>query len=66
MTDNKSYTISQAAELLQVSSAFVHRIIFIGKLKVTGNRISEESLNEYLTKHGEYLESVRSRQCLRR
>lgn len=66
MTDNKSYTISQAAELLQVSSAFVHRIIFIGKLKVTGNRISEESINQYLSKDGESLEKLRSGVCLRR
>jgi len=65
MTDNISYTISQAAQFLQVSNAFVHRIIFTGKLRVTNHQISQESLNEYLTKHGEYLESVRSGECLR-
>ena len=66
MSDNISYTIPKVAELLRVSSAFVHRVIFIGKLKVTSNRISEESLNEYLSKHGEYLERLRSGECLRR
>lgn len=66
MTDNISYTIPKVAELLRVNSAFIYRIIFIGKIKVNSNRISEESLNEYLSKHGEYLESVRSGECLRR
>ena len=66
MSDNIFYTIPQIAELLRISSAFVYRVIFTGKLKVTSNRISQESLNEYLTKHGEYLESVRSGECLRR
>lgn len=64
--DNKSYTISQAADLLRVSSAFIHRIIFTDKIKITSNRISEESIKEYLSKHGEYLERVRSDECLRR
>lgn len=66
MSDNKSYTIPKVAELLRVSSPFIYRIIYTGKLKVTSNRITQQSINDYISKHGEYLERLRIGQCLRR
>lgn len=66
MSDNISYTIPKLAELLRVNSAFIYRIIFIGKIKVNSNRITQQSINDYISKYGEYLERLRSSECLRR
>lgn len=65
MSENKYYTIDEVADLLRVGNAFIYRVIFTGKLKASNNIISKDNINNYLDKHGEYLERVRGGTCLR-
>lgn len=50
----KPYTIEGISAILKVGTAFVHRILYIGKLKT----MTQQGIDTYIAEHGEYLEKV--------
>lgn len=59
MSENNSYSIDDLSRLLSVNTGFIYRIIHTGKIRIKSNRISQENLDDYMSKYGDYLYKTR-------
>ena len=54
----EKYTIIEAAEILQINTPLMYRIIFTGKLRSSRGFILHDDLFKYYDKYKEYLRKL--------